>query len=162
MFTKWLKIINITPMANNNNNNSSTSSIQSVPATATAIPAVAINPTSVTAPCTPSSGQDRHSAMRNFMSRADSANSDYTLLSKTSVPASPTIAPFRKKAITSIERTRKLSILLKHQRTLVSFFFLDFFFHQQNVIKSISVKLFDRFCWTIKQFCLFFLCDDIN
>lgn len=28
--------------------------------------------------------------------------------------------PFRKKAITSIERTRKLSILLKHQRYLVS------------------------------------------
>lgn len=31
--------------------------------------------------------------------------------------------PFRKKAITSIERTRKLSILLKHQRDLVSGFF---------------------------------------
>lgn len=30
--------------------------------------------------------------------------------------------PFRKKAITSIERTRKLSILLKHQRYLVSLF----------------------------------------
>lgn len=34
--------------------------------------------------------------------------------------ASPTNAPFRKKAITSIERTRKLSILLKHQHFLVS------------------------------------------
>lgn len=34
--------------------------------------------------------------------------------------SSPTNAPFRKKAITSIERTRKLSILLKHQQYLVS------------------------------------------
>lgn len=34
--------------------------------------------------------------------------------------ATPTMMPFRKKAITSIERTRKLSILLKHQRYLVS------------------------------------------
>lgn len=34
---------------------------------------------------------------------------------------SPVNAPFRKKAITSIERTRKLSILLKHQHYLVSF-----------------------------------------
>lgn len=34
--------------------------------------------------------------------------------------------PFRKKAITSIERTRKLSILLKHQRHLVSDFYFLF------------------------------------
>lgn len=36
------------------------------------------------------------------------------------VDSSPANAPFRKKAITSIERTRKLSILLKHQHYLVS------------------------------------------
>lgn len=35
-------------------------------------------------------------------------------------PSPPPNTPFRKKAITSIERTRKLSILLKHQRYLVS------------------------------------------
>lgn len=38
----------------------------------------------------------------------------------------PTNTPFRKKAITSIERTRKLSILLKHQRYLVSCFSLSY------------------------------------
>lgn len=38
-----------------------------------------------------------------------------------SIDSSPTNAPFRKKAITSIERTRKLSILLKHQQYLVSY-----------------------------------------
>lgn len=36
------------------------------------------------------------------------------------VDSSPASTPFRKKAITSIERTRKLSILLRHQHYLVS------------------------------------------
>lgn len=36
------------------------------------------------------------------------------------VDSSPVNTPFRKKAITSIERTRKLSILLRHQHYLVS------------------------------------------
>lgn len=36
------------------------------------------------------------------------------------VDSTPTSTPFRKKAITSIERTRKLSILLRHQHYLVS------------------------------------------
>lgn len=36
------------------------------------------------------------------------------------IDSSPVNPPFRKKAITSIERTRKLSILLKHQHYLVS------------------------------------------
>lgn len=36
------------------------------------------------------------------------------------VDSSPANGPFRKKAITSIERTRKLSILLKHQHYMVS------------------------------------------
>lgn len=37
------------------------------------------------------------------------------------IDSSPSNGPFRKKAITSIERTRKLSILLKHQQYLVSY-----------------------------------------
>lgn len=37
------------------------------------------------------------------------------------IDSSPASTPFRKKAITSIERTRKLSILLKHQQYLVSY-----------------------------------------
>lgn len=101
MFSKWLKMINPVPIA--------TESAAADPVT---LPA--------TAPCTPSSGHERHSAMRNFITRADSTSSDTTLLMQTAA-APPKIAPFRKKAITSIERTRKLSILLKHQRTLVSF-----------------------------------------
>lgn len=36
------------------------------------------------------------------------------------VNSTPANTPFRKKAITSIERTRKLSILLRHQHYLVS------------------------------------------
>lgn len=36
------------------------------------------------------------------------------------VDSTPANTPFRKKAITSIERTRKLSILLRHQHYLVS------------------------------------------
>lgn len=36
------------------------------------------------------------------------------------VHSTPATTPFRKKAITSIERTRKLSILLRHQHYLVS------------------------------------------
>lgn len=104
MFTKWLKLMNIT------NDSTSTTSMQTSTADV-------LNVTSATAPCSPSH-HERHSAMRNFMTRADSTNSDSTLLAKTN--QSPIMAPFRKKAITSIERTRKLSILLKHQRTLVS------------------------------------------
>lgn len=45
---------------------------------------------------------------------------DYTDCNDSTINATPTMMPFRKKAITSIERTRKLSILLKHQRYLVS------------------------------------------
>lgn len=39
---------------------------------------------------------------------------------KSSVSTTRSLPPFRKKAITSIERTRKLSILLKHQHSMVS------------------------------------------
>lgn len=46
--------------------------------------------------------------------------SEQTTISKL-IDASPANVPFRKKAITSIERTRKLSILLKHQHYLVSY-----------------------------------------
>lgn len=44
------------------------------------------------------------------------------------VDASPVNGPFRKKAITSIERTRKLSILLKHQHYMVSVWLIIAFY----------------------------------
>lgn len=57
--------------------------------------------------------------------QSDDQNADHNQTSEISANtklenSSPTNAPFRKKAITSIERTRKLSILLKHQHYLVS------------------------------------------
>lgn len=50
----------------------------------------------------------------------DTGINDDTDFNQTTINATPSMMPFRKKAITSIERTRKLSILLKHQRYLVS------------------------------------------
>lgn len=51
--------------------------------------------------------------------RARGAIDDTDCIDST-ITVTPAAMPFRKKAITSIERTRKLSILLKHQRYLVS------------------------------------------
>lgn len=54
---------------------------------------------------------------KNTMETSASTNSNS---GETNKRLTPPLTPFRKKAITSIERTRKLSILLKHQRYLVS------------------------------------------
>lgn len=58
---------------------------------------------------------------RQSTTDASSANesAERTSIAKL-IDSSPTNTPFRKKAITSIERTRKLSILLRHQHYLVS------------------------------------------
>lgn len=58
------------------------------------------------------------------------------------IDVSPAAAPFRKKAITSIERTRKLSILLKHQHYLVSYkaFSLLFFPFIRSILSFYDFK----------------------
>ena len=57
----------------------------------------------------------RSSTDQNSLDESDERSSIAKLVDST-----PANTPFRKKAITSIERTRKLSILLRHQHYLVS------------------------------------------
>lgn len=80
------------------------------------------------------------------------------------IDSSPVNAPFRKKAITSIERTRKLSILLKHQHYLVSFFFNSFFFlslRELYVTRNSSHTHTKKLCvsgsvlWRINCICIY-------
>lgn len=56
------------------------------------------------------------------------------------IDSSPANPPFRKKAITSIERTRKLSILLKHQQYLVSYCYINLGWFIIRIFRSTS-------CW---------------
>lgn len=66
---------------------------------------------------------DRNDQSAETTQPVDSISAQNKSLNETmTVAAAPRPnTPFRKKAITSIERTRKLSILLKHQRYMVSF-----------------------------------------
>lgn len=79
---------------------------------------------------------------RNSLDESDERSSIAKLVDST-----PANTPFRKKAITSIERTRKLSILLRHQHYLVrSIEIVKVLFRNHRCIQPRAVNIYVDTC----------------